>query len=368
MTEIGYEEDGSTFIGGDAGDEASWVPSWSYSPPGEAAPLDEFNYDDSGQVWGPGDESPLDLGEFSSMSETGPSEADQVRALTDYVAQSIGGYREQTPEELAAEQAAFDASNNFGPGQTRPNTGARRPEAGRQIWEYTTTPDESNNWGGWGPPPPGWEQNSLPWPPPGEPPSTWDSDVDTRMAASRAEAGPDVPSPLDKPFAIRGDPQRGGTAVSSDQMRRELQRAGFPDALTASPETIASVYARTAAGAGAVTPPRTTARPTGTSLADFQRYVDSVIASNNRRYDDERKDKDNANARADRQQKLAIIQELLRMSTGPNGPQNRAMALAMIEALGTLTDAEKAMFQGARATRPKRPTIKSILAGSGAVA
>src|SRR3990167_8866260 len=97
MTEIGYEEDDYTFTGGYAGEEANW----EYSPPGEDAPAEEWEWapDEMGewQSWEPGAKAPTGLGEFFGGMGAPPSDAQQTDALTGYIEGALGGGEEEAP-------------------------------------------------------------------------------------------------------------------------------------------------------------------------------------------------------------------------------------------------------------------------------
>ncbi|MBI4346092.1 MAG: hypothetical protein HY553_04515 [Elusimicrobia bacterium] len=140
------------FIGGDAGDESSWV---ALGPEEEAPPAaPELPPSWLGPVEGPDGSRGNAFGYWAFKPASRPYSFLPDSYLDDWQRETVRRW-ERHPYNL--------------------------------VWVYTTEPGPENNWAGWGPPPKGWTTrrdiprtpegaflgNGLPWPPPGEPRGGW---------------------------------------------------------------------------------------------------------------------------------------------------------------------------------------------------
>ena len=346
MTEIGYEEDGYTFTGGDAGDDANWEPSgdFTYSPPGDQADPGEWqwNADDIAEEFEPGVTAPIEYAEFSSPTPGAPDEEQQQAAVEESIRDALGITPEQRAvwDSVAAnpDSEAARTAGRAGKGIESTifdNQGDRPlwdPNSGQSLADYARSvgvnPMEGETWSA-----------------PGTP--------ETRTIAERSVTGRNDPA-TDKPTLRYVGINGQGKQVDADQARTELRAAGYPQWETATDQNILDAYARTVSGAGA---PKVPGK--NSTAADFQKYVDAVVKSNRERYDAERSDKEAEKKRMDRDQKIKIITQLLSQATGPGGPKNLRLALALLGALDNLTTAESAILAAASPPAVRR-TVAAV--------
>ncbi len=343
-------------------DNGGDTPDFSYSPAGDQAPEDQYQWpaEDFSTQYNPGEIAPIDEAQFSSPTEGAPTEAEQAAALKSAIEDALGGgwgnYGHYSEDQLTPEQQAAWNAVAANPDSQAARTGSSMPTS-QMNWYTDTQASPDNNWNGWGEPKGAFADPNNPisqlWgngPPPAATVADW---LEQHGGAVDPNKGTPGTAESDAPV-VRVIGGGHAKSVGVDQARVELAKAGFPGAQTADDATILAAYARTATGAVPPVPTK------ASSAADFQKYVDAVVKSNQQRYSDERSDKAKDAARADRSQKLSIITELLRSSTGPGGPRNLHLALALLQALDNITPQEQAILQAVTPPSLRNPVAAAV--------
>lgn len=370
--------DGGGDLEMDAPETPEWDGNWSYSPEGEEAPIDQWNWQSDVDGWGsyaPGVGAPPEFGQFNG-GEVEPTPEDMNDGYENYINSQIAG-----PAPSGVIGSVDAGKTDFGHYNLK-NTGRpydglddkdldawqrgwrnawdQRDETGQSNlnWTQDQEANESNNWGGWGPPPAAlanYIEQGGQWPPAGAPRGGWIGETeadpsqqswniqDQIVAALRAEQNGEQAPLSDVANELVGDgtetppvpeaeappttetpptatvPPGGKTYTTRSgekteaQLRSELKAAGYPYADTADVTRLVSVFDKI--DDKKAPPPRGGAvRPPSNMQAQYEQMMAALTKSNEMRF------------------KEGIAENLLKLSQG--SPQNYRLALEILKSVG----------------------------------
>lgn len=294
---------------------------YSYSPPGEEAPIDEYNFDFSGPepaMYAPGEMAPIEDGEYSGPTDVAPDEFQQNAALQAYIDGQMSGVEEAPPIGAVAPP---EQGNEFGEfaDQARTRPYGDLADTDLDAWQRAVRGewDAGNQTGqGWN-----WTDPDVK--------AEWDalaampeSDAKSqRQAEIINKFGMNSGLPANEALNDLADSSQENAGTTSDAHREALVKAGAdPEKIARlTPEQVEAAYAKAGGtvapkpAARAATPARVAAAPAKGQEAAFKEFQDALVKSNQLK------------------QKQELMDVFIKLSTGPGGPQNRALAMALLK-------------------------------------
>ena len=313
---------------------------WTYSPPGEQAPADQYNWDWSGTDWeayAPGMMSPADTPDYNHPdSSEPPTDQNQMDAMQGWIDGQLGtGVTEQAPPIGAVEPLGGNDYGKFT--ETDLSSPENRPYAGLDDadldpWQQAVRAawDQGQQTGT------GWDWT--------------DPEIQTRWAEISAMPESEEKSLLQAQIinqfgmnsglpqnealdALSGGTQQGDQigSIAADLLSAGPQPGGkndlrmvafrekFPNATPAEIAAAEKKYGiEPSAPVRAPQAPRASSGSRGPS--NSKALTDDIAAGNLERFNETVKNN-----------RIALANQLLQLSTGPNGPRNYQLAMNLLE-------------------------------------